>query len=424
MKTKIIFGAPCSGKTIYIKDHVGENDIVLSYDDLMAALNLKAIHKKNDNIHGYVIGIRDDLIEKLKSDTKIDTAYIVTCRVSEKMKANVADLSPEYILMDKTREEVYAQMEADETREDRAYWRGLIDDWFAWYDEHKADFATAGNGGSAAMGKAPCVPAATTAIMAAVNTPSATSTDGETGVYGYIVDDDDAALYRAFGYRVTSPKDIHAVLKSAKGAPITVGINSPGGDLWAGSEIYTALREYTGAVTAKIFGIAASSASVIAMAADTVLISPTGEMMIHNPWSSAQGDYRALEQAVESLRVARDVIVNAYRLKTKKSEEELQALMNAGSGDYSGTWMDAKAAVKHGFADKILYDDDGILSASAPAPTGSLAAIAAACGKDFPSAAELCRRAGLSAQPEPASPNEPNAETELLRARAKMLSLL
>ena len=129
---------------------------------------------------------------------------------------------------------------------------------------------------------------------------------------------------------------------------VTVWINSPGGDCVAAAQIYNMLREYEGKVTVKIDGIAASAASVIAMAGDTVLMSPVSMMMIHNPMTIAFGDSGEMQRAIDMLSSVKDSIINAYELKTGLSRTKLAHLMDAE------TWMDAGKAVEMGFADGII----------------------------------------------------------------------
>lgn len=132
---------------------------------------------------------------------------------------------------------------------------------------------------------------------------------------------------------------------------ITVWINSPGGDVFAASQIYNMLMDYKGKVTVKIDGIAASAASVIAMAGEEVLISPTGLIMIHNPMTIAFGDTEEMKKAIQMLSEVKESIINAYEIKTGLSRVKLSNLMDAE------TWFNAKKAVDLGFADKILFSD-------------------------------------------------------------------
>ena len=134
--------------------------------------------------------------------------------------------------------------------------------------------------------------------------------------------------------------------------PITIWINSPGGDCIAASQIYSMLMDYKGDVTVKIDGIAASAASVIAMAGTKVLMAPTALMMIHNPATVAFGDHEDMQKAIEMLNEVKESIMNAYEIKTGMSRHKISQLMDAE------TWMNAREAVKLGFADEILFDRD------------------------------------------------------------------
>ncbi|MDB2127476.1 head maturation protease, ClpP-related [Enterocloster clostridioformis] len=137
----------------------------------------------------------------------------------------------------------------------------------------------------------------------------------------------------------------------AGSGPITVWINSPGGDCIAASQIYTMLMDYKGDVTVKIDGIAASAASVIAMAGTEVLMAPTALMMIHNPATIAMGDHEDMKKAIEMLDEVKESIINAYEIKTSLSRAKLSHLMDAE------TWMNANKAVELGFADGVLEDE-------------------------------------------------------------------
>ncbi len=129
---------------------------------------------------------------------------------------------------------------------------------------------------------------------------------------------------------------------------ITVWINSPGGDCVAAAQIYNMLMDYPGNVTVKIDGIAASAASVIAMAGTKVMVSPVSMLMIHNPATVAFGDSTEMQKAISMLDEVKESIINAYEIKTGLSRAKLSRLMDAE------TWMDAHSAVELGFADEIL----------------------------------------------------------------------
>ena len=142
---------------------------------------------------------------------------------------------------------------------------------------------------------------------------------------------------------------------------ITVWINSPGGDVFAAAQIYNMLMDYKGNVTVKIDGIAASAASVIAMAGTKVLMSPVSMMMIHNPMTIAFGDSAEMQKAIEMLGSVKDSIINAYEIKTGLSRAKLSHLMDAE------TWMDANKAVELGFADEVIKRSGDSEDVDAPA---------------------------------------------------------
>lgn len=146
-----------------------------------------------------------------------------------------------------------------------------------------------------------------------------------------------------------TPAMFKAELLAGEG-DITVWINSPGGDCVAASQIYSMLMDYKGAVTVKIDGIAASAASVIAMAGTNVLMAPTALMMVHNPLTVAIGDSEEMKKAIAMLDEVKESIVNAYEIKTGLSRTKLSHLMDAE------TWLSAHKAVELGFADGLLFD--------------------------------------------------------------------
>lgn len=167
-------------------------------------------------------------------------------------------------------------------------------------------------------------------------------------IKGTIISDRVQKIYDWVGIQAMSPSKVINSLPS-NNTNVEVVINSGGGDVFAGSEIYTALKEYQGEVTVKVVGLAASAASVIAMAGDKVLISPTAQMMIHNVSTSVGGDYRTFEHTAEVLKSANQSIASAYIMKTGKSDDEVKTLMDAE------TWFNAKSAIEHGFADEEMF---------------------------------------------------------------------
>lgn len=153
-----------------------------------------------------------------------------------------------------------------------------------------------------------------------------------------------------FGDDVT-PAAFKSELHSGNG-PITVWINSPGGDCVAAAQIYNMLMDYPSDVTVVIDGVAASAASVIAMAGTTVKMTPVSLMMIHNPLTVAMGDSEEMRKAIQLLDEVKESIINAYEIKTSMSRAKLSHLMDAE------TWMNAKKALELGFCDEIMYQSE------------------------------------------------------------------
>mgnify|MGYP000866126547 CR=1 FL=1 len=145
-----------------------------------------------------------------------------------------------------------------------------------------------------------------------------------------------------------TPKQFKSELYSEEG-DVVVMLNSPGGDVFAASQIYTMLKEYPGHIIVKIEGIAASAASVIAMAADEIYMSPVAMMMIHNPATIVFGEVSDLQSGIAMLSEVKESIINAYEKKTGLSRARISHMMDAES------WFNAWKAVELGFADKVLY---------------------------------------------------------------------
>ena len=160
---------------------------------------------------------------------------------------------------------------------------------------------------------------------------------------GVIIDDD----FFAWLFGGETPNKFREELNSGEG-DITVWINSEGGNTFAAAQIYNMLKDYRWKVTIKIDALAASAASVIAMAGDEVEISPVGMIMIHNPWLHTQGDAEEMKTAARFLEDVKESIINAYELKTKLSRKQLAQMMD------DETWLHAQKAVDLGFADKII----------------------------------------------------------------------
>ncbi|WHH60408.1 head maturation protease, ClpP-related [Petroclostridium sp. X23] len=170
-------------------------------------------------------------------------------------------------------------------------------------------------------------------------------------IKGYIVSSDEQWIYDWLNMEATSPKKVDEEIEKAKGEDLEVYVNSPGGHVFAGSEIYTTLKSYPGNVTVKITGLAASAASVIAMSGKKVLMSPTSQLMMHNVSSRTSGDYRDMEHMAMVLKNTNDTIANAYRLKSGMSQQELLKFMD------KETWLTPDQALAYGLVDGIMFEE-------------------------------------------------------------------
>ena len=217
-------------------------------------------------------------------------------------------------------------------------------------------------------------------------------------IRGPIVSSNQHRFYQFYGMEATSPRSVMDALAKGSGERAEVEINSGGGEIFAASEIYTALRNYAGGVHIRIVGLAASAASIIAMAGESEM-TPTGMMMIHNVQSSADGDYRQMEHTAGVLRDANHAIISTYVAKTGRPEAEIAAMMDAE------TWITAERAVELGLVDRVMQ------------PTGEQKPLAA----DFYSgmlSEDALRRAenflkGQAAEPDFFMPERAQAEAKL-----------
>ena len=172
-------------------------------------------------------------------------------------------------------------------------------------------------------------------------------------ISGEIISNDWQDLYDWLGFDGTSPKKIRKCLDDCMGEDVVIDINSPGGEIGAGSEIYTMLKGYTGNITVNIVGAAHSAASVIAMgASDGCLnMSPTALMMVHCVSTSARGNHADMEKTAETLRIADEAMSAAYQNRTGKSKEEILDMME------KETWLNAEKAKELGLIDNIMFEN-------------------------------------------------------------------
>ena len=175
---------------------------------------------------------------------------------------------------------------------------------------------------------------------------------GKIDIKGDIASDDLVAFYDFFGMKCTYPKMVQEAIENDEDEEITLNIASNGGDVFAASEIYTMLKSSGKRIVVNVQGLAASAASVISMAGDTVRISPTAQIMIHKASTGIRGNSDDLEHQSAVLNSIDESIALAYEMKTGLKQTELLDLMA------KETWLNAKTAVDKGFADEIMFSDN------------------------------------------------------------------
>lgn len=240
-----------------------------------------------------------------------------------------------------------------------------------------------------------------------------------TQMNGYVVPDDDAETYRFFGFGVVSPKDVRqAIADNPAGETLTLEVNSGGGNMFAGYEIYTILKAATIPTEVEIQSLAGSAMSVAAIGADVVRASPVAQFMIHLPSLRTEGDSFEHKRSLQALNSFKASVLNAYELKCagKKTRSELDAMLRAE------TWLPVQDAIAAGFVDEVLYDDEGVIAAQAVmcAQTG-IRALATAGG--LPDIAELRARRAAMEPGEPPEQTPQDSGDALALAKAKLALL-
>lgn len=186
-------------------------------------------------------------------------------------------------------------------------------------------------------------------------------------ISGEIIQNDWQDIYDWIGWDGTSPKKVKKNLKDANGDDVIIDINSPGGEIGAGSEIYTMLKEYSGNVTINIVGAAHSAASVLSMGASEgcLNMSPTALMMVHCVSTKASGNHSDMEKAAETLRIADEAMAMSYQTRTGKEKEEILSMME------KETWLNAEKAKELGMIDNIMFEEkqENLFVASSKMPS-------------------------------------------------------
>lgn len=202
----------------------------------------------------------------------------------------------------------------------------------------------------------PAAPAGRPSALSKRDLPSAAMERWNGGIKAAKSDDNSISIFDVigadyWGEGVTASR-IAGALRSLNGADVTVNVNSPGGDMFEGLAIYNLLREYEGKVTVKVLGLAASAASIIAMAGDDIQIGRGAFLMIHNCWVYAMGNRHDLAQIASDMEPFDKAMGDIYSVRTGLSKEEVAAMMDGE------TYIGGSDAVEKGFADRLLSADE------------------------------------------------------------------
>lgn len=328
MQIKVVWGPPGSGKTTFVNDRKGENDLIYDFDTLMRDLSGLDLYDRNNNLLYYLISIRDEIIWRLKNETSLDSAWLIFSYPEGDLKASLDDLSASFVLMDTDKQTCIDRINADPARKNKTEWIQVIENWFDKYNKQNQ-----------ASNKKEVDQRVKHKFW---NFIKKNESSGELQLYGEIADS------TWWGDEVT-PKDFKADLDSLGNiSTLDVYINSPGGDVFAGQAIYSMLKRCKAQINVYVDGLAASAASLVAMAGDKIIMPENAMMMIHNAWTIVQGNANDLRKQAEAMDKVDASIKTAYLSKAPDlTQDKISEMMDAE------TWLSAQDAVDLGLADEI-----------------------------------------------------------------------
>lgn len=348
---KIVYGAPCSGKSTYVTDNITDKDIKFDFDEILAAISNSSLHDNREELIDYGTEIRGLLIEKAANDSNIDTAYIITCKITDKLLEQLGEIEAEYILIEKSKEEIFEQLENDDTREDKEHWKALINEWFEWYEGYENKQQT-----KAVMLLNQNIKPKRMWEFKQSTQPNTL----ELYIYGYVEGDYyDWWTDQEVKSETSANHFRDELTKHSDVEQINIYINSYGGSVYEGTAIYSQLKRHPAQKTVYIDGFACSIASIIAMAGDKVVMPKNTLMMIHDIWNWVCGNAKQLRKAADDLDVIMEGNRQAYLQKSKGkiTEEKLIKMLE------EETWLTADMCLEYGFCDEILEKEADLTDA-------------------------------------------------------------
>lgn len=338
MKVKVISGPPASGKSTYVIENKGSNDLIFDFDSLMSALSGRNLYDKNNVLIPYLMDFRDLVINRLADEHALDTAWIIISQPTDEVKDQLESMGAEFIAMDADKETCLQRIEADEQRINKAEQIEAVEKWFSTDVENmkgvknKMSKATA-----AVLTHLKNKNRKVDSFMNIVNKDDSTA---EMYLYGDIV----SSEWDKWESTDTAPEDVKNFLSQLQGVKnINVYINSGGGSVFAGLNIYHMLQRHEAHVTVHVDGMAASIASIIAMAADKLVIPDNAFLMIHKPMIGVFGNAFDFKKAIKDLDAIESGLMNIYaeNLAEGADIKDVQKMLDAE------TWLNGKEAAKY-----------------------------------------------------------------------------
>lgn len=323
-QVNVVWGPPAAGKSTYVEENKGENDLIYDFDALMRDISGLDIYDRNEHLISYLVDFRAQIIERLEDEAQLDTAWLIVSFPEGELKEDLEALGAEFILVYEDKETCLQRIEDDERRKDKEEWKEAVENWFEKYEKQEAKaVATLKN------------------KKKFWNFKAKDDKTGELTLYGEIASSTwwgDETTPKQFKEDLDALGDIET---------LNVYVNSPGGDVFAGQTIYSILKRCDAQVNVYVDGLAASIASLITMAGDTVIMSENAMMMVHNPWTIVAGEASELRKMADTLDKVRDSMVVAYESRSALTAEEIVELLDAE------TWLSAAECEEYGFCDEI-----------------------------------------------------------------------
>ncbi|CAM4400539.1 hypothetical protein BAMA111019_23060 [Bacillus manliponensis] len=343
MKIKVIYGPPCAGKSTYVNESISDNDIRFDYDLIMQSISNRNSHVYSDNHLPYVVQYRELIISMAAEDDKMDTAYILATKITNKLQEELEGKNSEFLLIETSKEQCYENLNNDETRPDKDFWKEKIDSWFDWYedylkevknlkDDHKDKKQQSNKFWEIKM--------------------SANKNTADIFIYGEIT------KYAWEDYGEVSSIIFKNELEALGDGIETINlyINSPGGSVFEAMAMISMLQRHPADIISHIDGVAASCASVLPMISKRIIMPSNSLMMIHHAMTGAWGNAKQLRKAADDVERISKAMCQYYldRAGDKMSEETLSEMLE------EDTWLTAEQCLELGLCDEIVEANQAV----------------------------------------------------------------